>query len=161
LEGDLTLHLLAEASASGLLHDLQIDPFSRKDLIQLNYVLNRLSGERQKAALEQELLISVMQQVCMAVANRKAYNKVADITFKLRDSLRAFIFPEKNEQEITAANSVSNENADLMQLWEKIFGPAHEVEQKFIAQANKRKQEDDSGLTREVERIVTHSLFKR
>jgi hypothetical protein len=148
-----------EASASGLLHTLQIDPFSRKDVIQLRQVLDRLNTERYKFAAQNELLISVAMQICMAVGNRKAYDRVSETTFQIRDSLRGYIFPEQHAE--NAVSPKNSEYVEMMQLWERIFGNAEDADRKLYAREKRKEYEQESGLVHTVDQIVSKSLFKR
>lgn len=95
----------------------------------------------------------------MAVANHKEYAPVAKTTFQLRDALRAFIFPEEDIDVMSVKYGADNE--DLMDMWEQVFGPAQAAEKRFAERQRRKKFDIESGLSGEVEQIVTQSLFKR
>jgi hypothetical protein len=140
LEGDLTLQLLAAASASGLLRQLDIDPRNRKSLIQLRGVLTYLRDERDKQYERHELLTALTVQICMAIGNRAEYPKVTESTAQILQMLRDLVRPDLKES--TAKEKISKDDK-LIEMWKRHFGDPEAAERKLRERDEEKLKEKE------------------
>ncbi len=119
--------MLWEASASGLLHTLQPDPFDRHDMLHLRHTLLSLRRERYIRYSQREWLTSLVTQICMAIGNRDRYRAANEDMMRLLNYLRDLDLPD-NE------NTHRSENVygDITALWRRVFGDPQEWERKQV-----------------------------
>lgn len=119
--------MLWEASASGLLHTLQPDPFDHHDMILLRHTLQRLRKERYLRYSQREWITSLVTQICMAVGNRDRYRAANEDMMRLLEYLRDLDLPD-------ADTGRRSENAfdDITALWRRVFGDPEEWERKQV-----------------------------
>ena len=117
--------MLLEASASGLLHALQTDPFDRRDMLQLRHALQRLRQERYLRYSQREWITSLVTQICMAIGNRDRYRAANEDMMRLLCYLRDLDLPNTE-------NSRSPENVydEITTLWRRVFGDPDEWERR-------------------------------
>ena len=134
MEGDLTLQLIQDAAASGLLHQLQLDVFDRKDAVLLQHILANLKRERFLRYSTRELEVSLVSKICMAVANRNQFKSTHKDMMDVLEYLRNTDFPDKQGNE--------NKYDDLLVLWQKTFkmDPVEYEKQFFAKRAEDRRK---------------------
>jgi len=117
--------MLWEASASGLLHTLQTDPFDHHDMIQLRHAIQRLRKERYLRYSQREWITSLVTQICMAIGNRDRYRAANEEMMRLLEYLRDIDLPD------TGSDKQSENVYDgIMALWRQVFGDPDEWERR-------------------------------
>jgi hypothetical protein len=131
LEGDLKLRLIYEAVASGLLKDMQIDPFNVQDTVCLHLILRRMRDRIYSDYTQRELMTTLVNQICMAVGNKEVYPKVRDEALDLLEYLRDMDFPPTEEEKAKRSQRAGAD--DIIALWERTFGDPVAMERKVLA----------------------------
>lgn len=148
--------MLLEASASGLLHTLQTDPFERHDMLRLRHVLLRLRKERYLRYSQREWITSLVTQLCMAIGNRDHYRAANEDMMRLLNYLRDLDLPDGE------AGRSENMYDDITALWRRVFGDPDEWERKQAikdAQAG-RGESGEARLARERAEFVRRRFLR-
>ena len=134
----MTLQEIAEVSSSGLLVQNPIDPFNRKEVILLRYILRQTSREKRKKYSSRELYVELVQMLCMAVANRPKFKDTSESVHNLLHYLRSLDYPyeEKN-----MTDQLLDSAKGIIELWENTFGDPAEFERNYMAKKAQEKTE--------------------
>ena len=134
----MTLQEIAEVSSSGLLVQNPIDPFNRKEMLLLRYILRRASREKRSKYSSRELYVDLVQMICMAVANRPKFPDVSESAHNVLHYLRSLDYPfdAKNR-----ADQLFDSAQGVIGLWETVFGDPVEFERNYMAKKAKERAE--------------------
>jgi len=129
LARDLTLQVLLDAALSGYIKGLEIEPFERRSLLKLHMALQWYYQSKLCLRIEKELHAGLAAQICMAIANRRAYKEAADGVYRMLDRYEQFLFignPQKETGDID-----TSWQAELARFWEAEYGMS-------LAEANQK-----------------------
>lgn len=141
--GDLTTHLLFEAGASGLLCQLNPDPYNPFYVLQLSHLLDRLLADKAKRVTQIQLAVHLVTQLCMAVAKPDEYEKFRDYTHERKQEFIDLEYP--HNKKIHTKKSTPDAYYQLIKKWQDRFGDPDEAvrRQEEWEAARKQKHKPD------------------
>jgi hypothetical protein len=124
------------------------------DKIHLNYVLDCFLREKEKRTCQLEFLSDLVTQMCVAIGNRKVYDKCRDQSSETKYKL--------HQLEWHLQDTPKKEDAAmaLIRQWEETFGDPDEAVAKYDAAlaAQKRKVEVEEPYREQIRRQIKKKM---